>query len=115
MDGTRGEASTEARILAIDTLARSLHAPVSRRRAVGLLASAIASGMLGISREFEPVHARKKRGKRRASRSADAAESRRGIPPNCIYVCCDGTCDSWKMCMKCVKWPKPTTASTIAR
>ncbi|HEX5499449.1 MAG TPA: hypothetical protein VFX03_09490 [Thermomicrobiales bacterium] len=33
------------------------------------------------------------------------------IPPNCIYVCCDGTCDSWKMCMRCVKWPKPTTVA----
>ena len=30
------------------------------------------------------------------------------IPPNCIYVCCDGTCDSWKMCMRCVTWPKGT-------
>jgi hypothetical protein len=30
------------------------------------------------------------------------------IPPNCIYVCCDGTCDSWKMCLKCVQWPKAT-------
>src|SRR3954471_3231213 len=29
-------------------------------------------------------------------------------PPNCIYVCCDGTCDSWKMCMKCFTFPKGT-------
>ncbi|MDF3039900.1 MAG: hypothetical protein K0Q71_2606 [Thermomicrobiales bacterium] len=37
------------------------------------------------------------------------------IPPNCIYVCCDGTCDSWKMCTKCVEWPKPTTTrATLA-
>src|SRR4051794_10728761 len=35
------------------------------------------------------------------------------IPPNCIYVCCDGTCDSWKMCMKCVKWPKTTAAISV--
>lgn len=34
------------------------------------------------------------------------------IPPNCIYVCCDGTCDSWKMCLKCVTWPKPTTVAS---
>ena len=33
------------------------------------------------------------------------------IPPNCIYVCCDGTCDSWKMCLRCVQWPKPSTAT----
>ena len=38
-----------------------------------------------------------------------AAASATSIPPNCIYVCCDGTCDSWKMCMRCVTWPKPTT------
>lgn len=46
------------------------------------------------------------------SETAAAATS---IPPNCIYVCCDGTCDSWKMCLKCVEWPKPTTSkATIA-
>jgi hypothetical protein len=42
----------------------------------------------------------------RAGRQAEAASS---IPPNCIYVCCDGTCDSWKMCLRCVQWPKPPT------
>lgn len=47
-------------------------------------------------------------------RSGEAAAAT-SIPPNCIYVCCDGTCDSWKMCLKCVKWPKaPTTTTTIA-
>ena len=45
-------------------------------------------------------------------RTGDAATS--SIPPNCIRVCCDGTCDSWKMCWKCVDWPKPTTPGTIA-
>jgi hypothetical protein len=46
---------------------------------------------------------------------SDAAAKGTSIPPNCIYVCCDGTCDSWKMCLKCVEWPKPTTATaTIA-
>ena len=43
------------------------------------------------------------------SSAADAAVTARrtaSIPPNCIYVCCDGTCDSWKMCLKCVQWPK---------
>lgn len=40
----------------------------------------------------------------RSSKAASATS----IPPNCIYVCCDGTCDSWKMCMRCVKWPKGT-------
>ncbi len=46
-------------------------------------------------------------------RSVEAAAT--SIPPNCIYVCCDGTCDSWKMCLKCVEWPKKSTATaTIA-
>ena len=40
-----------------------------------------------------------------------APASGSSIPPNCIYVCCDGTCDSWKMCMQCVKWPKGTTTA----
>jgi len=50
------------------------------------------------------------------ARGADARATKGGgtsIPPNCIYVCCDGTCDSWKMCLTCVKWP--TTAATAAR
>lgn len=41
-----------------------------------------------------------------------AAARGTSIPPNCIFVCCDGTCESWKMCMKCVKWPKETAGST---
>jgi hypothetical protein len=45
----------------------------------------------------------------RAENTAAAATS---IPPNCIYVCCDGTCDSWKMCLKCFNWPKPKTTAT---
>lgn len=46
-------------------------------------------------------------------RGVEAAAT--SIPPNCIYVCCDGTCDSWKMCLKCVEWPKKSTATaTIA-
>ncbi len=49
------------------------------------------------------------------ARGADARRTTGGasIPPNCIRVCCDGTCDSWKMCWKCVDWPKTTT--TVAR
>jgi len=48
------------------------------------------------------------------ARGADASKrTGTSIPPNCIYVCCDGTCDSWKMCLTCVKWPK--TAGTISR
>ena len=47
-----------------------------------------------------------------ARRDADAKGT--SIPPNCIRVCCDGTCDSWKMCWKCVEWPKPTTTAAIA-
>jgi hypothetical protein len=95
MDITRIEASVETHAAGIDSLARSLNGKVSRRRTFGLLAGALVAGVFGISRRSE----------------AEAATS---IPPNCIYVCCDGTCDSWKMCMRCVTWPKPTTATMIA-
>ena len=44
----------------------------------------------------------------------DAVAAATSIPPNCIYVCCDGTCDSWKMCLRCVKWPKPSTTTATA-
>ena len=96
MDTTRIEASVDTHAAAFDTLTRSLHVPLPRRRAARLLAAALATGVFGISR----------RG------SAEAAAT--SIPPNCIYVCCDGTCDSWKMCMRCVTWPKPTTTTAIA-
>lgn len=44
-----------------------------------------------------------------------AAATATSIPPNCIYVCCDGTCDSWKMCLTCVTWPKATTTTIASR
>ena len=34
------------------------------------------------------------------------------IPPNCIFVCCDATCDAF--CLKCVKWPDKTTGKLTA-
>lgn len=102
----------EAHSHAIATLARSMHSRLSRRRAAGLVAATVATGLLGIAPHSQPVQARKKRGKRHAARNGETAEARRGIPPNCIYVCCDGTCDSWKMCLRCVTWPKPTTTSS---
>jgi hypothetical protein len=97
MDITRIETSGDTPTAAFDTLARSLHRKLPRRRVAGLLAAALATGVSGISR-----------------RSGAAAVAATSIPPNCIYVCCDGTCDSWKMCLRCVKWPKPTTTTTIA-
>ena len=96
MDTTRIRASVDTHEAAVDTLARWLRGKVTRRRAVGLMAATLASGLFGISRRSEA--------------EAAAATS---IPPNCIYVCCDGTCDSWKMCMKCVQWPKATSTATI--
>jgi hypothetical protein len=96
MDTTRIEASEDTRAAAFDSLARSLQARLPRRRAARLLAAALATGAFGISRRGE----------------AEAAAT--SIPPNCIYVCCDGTCDSWKMCLRCVKWPTTTTTTTIA-
>jgi hypothetical protein len=96
MDRTHTKDFVETPAAAFDTLARSLHARLPRRRVAGLLAAALTASIFGISR-----------------RSGVEAAPATSIPPNCIYVCCDGTCDSWKMCMKCVKWPKPTTAATI--
>ena len=96
MDTTRMEAAGDAQAAAFDSLARSLQTRLPRRRAARLLAAAVATGVFGISR-----------------RSAEAAAAT-SIPPNCIYVCCDGTCDSWKMCMRCVKWPTTTTTNAIA-
>jgi hypothetical protein len=97
MDITHVEASVDTPAAAFDTLARSLHRRLPRRRVAGLLAAAFATGVFGISR----------------SSGAEAAAAT-SIPPNCIYVCCDGTCDSWKMCLRCVTWPKATTTATIA-
>ena len=34
------------------------------------------------------------------------------IPPNCIFVCCDETCDDF--CLKCVTWPDKTTTQLTA-
>lgn len=98
---------------AFDTLNRPLHAQLPRRRVDGLLAVALATGMCGISSHSERAEAKRKRGKRR-DRSGAEAGAATSIPPNGIYVCCDGTCDSWKMCLRCVKWSKPTTTTTIA-
>jgi hypothetical protein len=97
MDITRIDASVDTHVAAFDTLTRSLHRKLPRRRAFGLLAGALAAGLFGISR----------------SGDAEAAAAT-SIPPNCIHVCCDGTCDSWKMCMRCVQWPKATTTNVIA-
>jgi hypothetical protein len=115
MDITRIEAAEETDAAAFDSLARSLHTRLPRRRVAGLLAAALATGVFGISTDSNTAEAKAKRRKRRISRSNDAeTQLAASIPPNCIYVCCDGTCDSWKMCLKCVKWPKPTTTTTIA-
>jgi hypothetical protein len=95
MDIRHIEASVDTHATAFDTLARSLHGRLPRRRVVALLAATLAGGVFGINTHAEMARAT-------------------SIPPNCIYVCCDGTCDSWKMCMRCVKWPKPTTTATLA-
>jgi hypothetical protein len=116
MDRTHTEVSVETPAAAFDTLARSLHLPLPRRRLAGLLAAALATAVVGSSTHTQTAEAakrkRRKRGKRR-----DGAESvsATAIPPNCIRVCCDGTCDSWKMCWRCVTWPTPTTTTTLAR
>ena len=121
MDTTRVETSVETHAEAFDTLARSLHRRLPRRRVTGLLAAALATGVLGIGSQAEPAAAKRKRGKRNVRRSSDSGSgsdtetvAAKSIPPNCIYVCCDGTCDSWKMCLKCVKWPKGSATTATA-
>lgn len=114
MDSKHIETPVDTRAEVVDTLARSLHERLPRRRVAGMLAAALATGLFGISTQTETAEAKRKRGKRRVSRGG-GVEAKRGtvIGPNCIYVCCDGTCDSWKMCMMCVKWPKPTTTTAV--
>lgn len=105
---------SDAQDLAFDSLTRSLSMSLPRRGVFGLLAAALATG--GVGAVATPVSGarRRRRGKRRpAQHGVPVSELAATIGPNCIYVCCDGTCDSWKMCMKCVKWPKPTTTGAV--
>ncbi|MBW3634056.1 MAG: hypothetical protein KY456_13615, partial [Chloroflexi bacterium] len=111
MDNTHIETSIDKDDAAFDTLARSLHGRVPRRRVAGLLVAALATGVSGVSSHAKTAEAKRKRGKRRGRRGGAEAVAATSIPPNCIYVCCDGTCDSWKMCLRCFKWPKPTTTT----
>ena len=101
----------------LDGISRDLGDGSTRRgflRLLGRVTAVAAVGAIGAGGPGETATAKRrgrKRGKRHPNGEAVAAAS---IPPNCIYVCCDGTCDSWKMCLRCVKWPKPTTTTTIA-
>jgi hypothetical protein len=97
---------------ALDAIARSLATVLPRRGVLGLLAAAAITGSVGAL--ASPASASRRRKQKRSKRRSDkhgveVSARATSIPPNCIYVCCDGTCDSWKMCMKCVKWPKPAT------
>lgn len=117
MNDRNVEDSVVLNTFGLDTLARSLQGRLPRRRVAGLLAVTLAAGIFGLGAEATTGEARRKRGKRAGRRvnHGDSAElaAKTSIPPNCIYVCCDGTCDSWKMCLKCVKWPKPTTTAAV--
>jgi hypothetical protein len=113
---------------ALDAISRDLGKGATRRGFLRILGGMTA--VVGASRLSEPAAARRrgrKRGKRKTAQpeqgqteqsqlpgSDSEAAKATSIPPNCIYVCCDGTCDSWKMCLKCVKWPNPPTTGTIA-
>jgi hypothetical protein len=97
-----------------DALTRSLSLLLPRRGVLGLLAATFVTGGVGALATPARASRRRKNSKRRSSQHGVAVSERAtSIPPNCIYVCCDGTCDSWKMCLKCVKWPKPTTTSGV--
>jgi hypothetical protein len=119
----------------LDGISRELSEGSTRRGFLRLLVSVTAVTAVGVigGSGLGETAAAKRRGRKRVKRNtqqsafeqADLTDlnqvqpsdseiaARTSIPPNCIYVCCDGTCDSWKMCLKCVKWPKPTTATTI--
>jgi hypothetical protein len=121
MDITHVKASENTHAESFDALARSLPRQLPRRRVAGLLAAALATGVFGIGSHAEATEAKRKHRKHkhgryyinRLSAQTSTGTGTTSIPPNCIYVCCDGTCDSWKMCMKCVKWPKGTKTTTI--
>jgi hypothetical protein len=121
----------------LDSISREVGEGATRRGFLRLLGSVSAGavvGAIGVGGTGKTAAA-KRRGRKRGQRntpqthpqqSQDAqyelypvdgqALAATSIPPNCIYVCCDGTCDSWKMCLKCVKWPKgTTTAGVVAR
>ena len=116
MDHSRSHASTisDVQDVAFDSLTRALTTTLPRRGVLGLLAAAFATGSVGALATPAGASRRRKRGKRRSSQHGiDVSERASVIGPNCIYVCCDGTCDDWKMCMKCVKWPKPPTTGGV--
>ena len=116
--------------MVIDSISRELSEGATRRGVLRLLGGVTAAGLVGATGLGETAAA-KRRGRKRGKRSKQlpeqsqagqnqvpaegtAAARATSIPPNCIYVCCDGTCDSWTMCLKCFKWPKPTTTTTIS-
>lgn len=108
--------SSHAPVNPVDSITRSLAKSLPRRGVLGLIAAALVTSGAGVVTTPVAASRRRKNGKSRSSQHgvpvSERATSATSIPPNCIYVCCDGTCDSWKMCMKCVKWPKPTTTTT---
>ncbi|MFN8660433.1 MAG: hypothetical protein U0075_00990 [Thermomicrobiales bacterium] len=116
MDRSSSHASpiSHAQDVAFDSLTRSLSVSLPRRSVLGLLAATLVTGSISAVASPAGAARRRKRSKRRSGQHGLAVSERAtSIPPNCIYVCCDGTCDSWKMCMKCVKWPKPTTTGGV--
>ena len=117
MDRSRSHSSLSPRNQddPFDSLTRLLATPLPRRGALELLAAAVVTGSAGVvAGPASAAHRKHQRDKRRSGQHGVAVSERAtSIPPNCIYVCCDGTCDSWKMCMKCVKWPKPTTTGGV--
>ena len=110
----------------LDGIVRELGEGATRRgflRVFGRVSAVAAVGAVAAGGLGEPAAA-KRRGRKRRKRNSNGqgqsdqtqlqAARATSIPPNCIFVCCDGTCDSWKMCLKCFDWPKPKTTATLA-
>jgi len=78
MDITRIEAPKDTQAAAFDTLARSLHARLPRRRAARLLAAALTTGVFGISGRGGAEARPRRRSRRTASTSAVTGRATHG-------------------------------------
>ena len=91
MDITRIESSVDTHAATFDSLARSLDSRHQRRRVFGLLAAAVATGVLGTasrSQEAQAKNKRKKKGRKKGGKGGQGTpggdtgnETPPGTPP----------------------------------